>query len=88
MNKVVGGMVGTAFLVVPGFFGIEIAYAESYKTDLSMSGKIYSGVRRVNTGEPGRQYFNAFIGAFGDNSSSITTSVSTVVKHWKIDGTI
>lgn len=88
MNNVVGSMLGAAFLVVPGFFYAEIAYAESSKTDLSMSGTIYSGARRVDTGELGRQYSNAYIGAFGDNTSSISTSASTVVKNWKIDGTI
>ena len=87
-------MIGSAVLVAPWLFGVEMALAAANtgskltKPEVKVSGTVYSGFRRVKTGETGREYSNATIGSFGDNYSQLAAEVSTVIRNWKLTGLI
>ncbi len=93
-SKVFTGILGSAVLVAPWLFGVEVASAAAYKgskatkPEVTIAGTVYSGFRRVNTGETGRKYSNSMVGSWGDNSSYLKAAVSTEVNRWKLTGLI
>ena len=88
------GMIGSIVLVAPCLFGVEVALAAANtgsrltQPEVKVSGTVYSGVRKVNTGETGRQNSNTMVGSWGDNSSQLAAVVSTEVNRWKLTGLI